>query len=293
MSDGRLMAWAGQFYPADSKKLETMITKYLQADESKAQSSPVFGLIAPHAGYEFSGETAASAYRQIANKEFDTIIVLAPSHAEAFPGVSIFSGDYYETPLGKVSVDHQLASLVQEADDIIHITEFGHRTEGPRAEHSLEVQLPFLQVALDEFEILPIVFHDYSTAVCQSLGLSLTRALREKNCLIISSSDLYHGYSYKECVKVDTNTIKSIEADNPEEFLEDIRNQVAQACGAGPIAALQFAASAMGNCHTRCIDRTNSADITGQYNGRTVGYASFVVTKDPKSGESCSKKKLP
>jgi hypothetical protein len=279
MSRGRTSAWAGQFYPADSIKLEALIANYL-ADKSDLQTGPVLGLIAPHAGFEFSGQTAASAYRKIASKKFDTIIVLAPSHAEAFPGVSIFSGDYYETPLGRISVDHQLAGLVQEGDEIIHVSEFGHRTDGHRAEHSLEVQLPFLQVVLDDFEILPIVFHDYSVAVCQHLGLSLSRALREKKCLIVASSDLYHGYSYKECMEIDTTTIKSIEADAPESFLEAIQDQVAQACGAGPIAALQFAARAVGNYHTRCIDRANSADITGQYSGWTVGYASFVVAKD-------------
>ncbi len=279
MSRGRTSAWSGQFYPADSSKLKTLITNYLAEVKSDLQTGPVLGVIAPHAGFEFSGRTAANAYRQIASKTFDTIIVLAPSHAEAFPGVSIFSGDYYETPLGRIAVDHELADLVQEGDEIIHVSEFGHRTNGHRAEHSLEVQLPFLQVALQDFKILPIVFHDFSVPVCQSLGLSLTRALREKKCLIVASSDLYHGYSYKECIKVDTTTIKSIEADAPESFLEAIHEQDAQACGAGPIAALQFAARAMGNYHTLCVDRANSADITGQYNGWTVGYAAFVVTK--------------
>ncbi|MBN2412765.1 AmmeMemoRadiSam system protein B [candidate division KSB1 bacterium] len=276
----RKAAWDGTFYPADPEKLVKMIDGFWKKESSINIASRIIGLIAPHAGYEYSGQTAAAAYRQIEDKEYDKVIILAPSHTEIFNGVSIFNGEYYETPLGLIKVDQELAKALCAKNSLIKLSDAGHRTFGNRAEHSLEVHLPFLQKALkNDFELVPIVFHDYRWENCKALGNAISEVLNGKyTALIVASSDLYHGYSYEDCIRIDSETVKGIEAFEPENFCAGFHMSRYQACGAGPITAMQVAAREMGAKEVKIIARTNSADITGIKSGWTVGYVSAVIT---------------
>jgi AmmeMemoRadiSam system protein B len=274
----RHAAWANQFYPGKPEQLRQIINSYLQLAD-KQNFGRIVGIISPHAGYVFSGRTAAAAYKQIEGKPYNTVVLIAPSHSAFIDGVSAYNGDYYETPLGKIPVDSSAVVLLADAASIIHVGETGHESLTDRAEHSLEVQLPFLQTVLQDFKIVPLVFHNYNWENCRQLGEAIAAVFDADGTLIVASSDLYHGQSYEECRRMDERTLESIEQDSPMQFCYNSNNQHVMACGAGPITALKIVAEKWGASQPRVIVRTNSADVTGAKDGYVVGYAAAVVAK--------------
>ena len=274
----RHAAWAGQFYPAHPELLEQTIKDYLNS-VPVVQHGRIVGLIAPHAGYAYSGKTAAAAYRQILHASYETAVLLSPSHAAFIDGVSVFDGDFYETPLGKIAVDVDTAVKLAECSPSIMRGKAGHVGEGEREEHALEVQLPFLQVVLKNFAIVPLVFHDYSWENCRQLGEAIFQTFDPSTTLIVASSDLYHGSSYDQCIRQDASTLMSIENDNAETFCDLAMTDEVMACGAGPIAVLKYVAEKWGAQLPRIIARTNSADVVGNEHGYVVGYAAAIVVK--------------
>ena len=276
----REAAWDGQFYPANPLTLERMIQRFLDVAPKSTHEGEIVGIVAPHAGYEYSGRTAAAAYKQILGQSYRSVIVVAPSHADMFAGASIYDGDYYGTPLGKVAIDKELSAAISNFSPLLRLSERGHHDLGGRAEHSLEVHLPFLQSVLRSgFRLVAIVLHDYSSANCQILADALASAIADQNVLMIASSDLYHGYSPEKCKEVDDRTLQSIESFDPQEFLRGANEDLYHACGAGPIAAMLMAAKKNGATKAKVIAQTNSAEATGQKSGWTVGYASVLVTR--------------
>ncbi len=279
----RRAAWAGQFYPGNPENLKRMIDQYLDSAPMLDVGGRIIGLVSPHAGYQYSGATAAAGYKQLMDVDFTHVIVIAPSHAELFPGVSIYDGDYYETPLGLIPVDKKLAADIASHGDMLRLSELGHRTSTDRAEHSLEVQLPFLQrVAANDFKLVPMVFHDYSVAICRQLANAIVESIGDKKVVIVASSDLYHGYSYDECLETDRRTVQGITSMDGEEFCLYANKGIYQACGAGPIAVLLMVGESLGADRAIVVDQTNSADVTGAIGGWTVGYASVLVVKEGK-----------
>lgn len=275
----RKAAWAGQFYPARPELLEKTIKDYLDSVPVEQHGWRIVGLIAPHAGYAYSGKTAAAAYRQILHASYETVVLLSPSHAAFIGGVSVFDGDYYETPLGKVTVDSHAAALLAECSSRIIMGQAGHVGAGEREEHALEVQLPFLQVVLNQFSIVPLVFHDNSWENCRNLGEAIFETFDPLTTLIIASSDLYHGSSYDQCVRQDATTLMSIENDAAETFCNLALTDDVMACGAGPITVLKYVAEKWGAQPPRIIARTNSSDVVGKERGYVVGYAAAIVVK--------------
>jgi MEMO1 family protein len=274
----RHAAWAGQFYPARPELLEQTINEYLDSVPVVQHGGNIVGLIAPHAGYAFSGKTAAAAYRQIQHELYRTVVLLSPSHAAFIDGVSVFDGDFYETPLGKIAVDVDASAKLAECSPGIIRGKAGH-IGGEREEHALEVQLPFLQVVLDNFTIVPLVFHDYSWGNCRQLGEAIFQTFDPSTTLIIASSDLYHGSSYSQCIRQDASTLMSIENDAAETFCALALTDEVMACGAGPIAVLKYVMEKWGAQRPRIIARTNSADVVGNEHGYVVGYAAAIVVK--------------
>jgi MEMO1 family protein len=274
----RHAAWAGQFYPARPEHLEQTINDYLGSAPAAQHDGRILGLIAPHAGYIYSGKTAAAAYRQILHESYQTVVLLSPSHAALIDGVSVFNGDFYETPLGKVAVDARAARLA-EHNLRITLGTLGHIGAGERAEHALEVQLPFLQVTLSRFSIVPVVFHDNSWENCRQLGDAVVETFDPATTLIVASSDLYHGSSYDQCLRQDALTLRSIENDDAKKFCELALKDEVMACGAGPITVLKYVTEKWGAQRPRIITRTNSADAVGNEHGYVVGYAAAIVVK--------------
>ena len=203
----------------------------------------------------------------------------APSHSVYISGASVYSGDAYVTPLGDAPVDKSAAKALEAAASNIHLGEIGHELDGDRAEHSLEVQLPFIQTALREFRLLPIVFHDYGWNNCQQLAKAITDTLDPESTLIVASSDLYHGQSYEECTSRDEATLNSVEQDSPETFCYGAASGEFMACGAGPITVLKIIAGKWNASQPRVLEHTNSADVTGSRAGYVVGYASAIAVR--------------
>ncbi len=192
---------AGLFYPSEKAELEESV-RVLMRDAKKdvKQDLPerIFGIISPHAGYAYSGYTAAHAYSLLQGKEIKTIVVVSPSHREYFEGVSVFPGKAYSTPLGKVEIDSDFRDgLLESSCGLVEANFAGHRTE-----HAVEVQLPFLQVILGKFKLVPLVMGDQKPEYCRNLGKSLSEVVGE-DTLIVASSDLSHYYDYESANKID------------------------------------------------------------------------------------------
>ncbi len=276
----RKPAWEGQFYPAQPQQLKKQVQEFLDAAPHLQVAGKILGVIVPHAGYIYSGSTAATAYKQLAGMEIRTVVVIAPSHAVAFSGSSVYDGDYYETPLGKIKIDKNHSTSLAKETQHVRLSSEGHDVKVTQPEHSLEVQLPFLQQAISKpFELVAIVFHEYTWQNCYALGEAITKVLSPEKTLIVASSDLYHGYSYDECIATDDRTLDAIAAFDPEEFCRGANAREYQACGAGPIAAMMIATQKWGANRIEILGRTNSAEVTGTQRGWTVGYAAMAVTR--------------
>lgn len=277
MSSVREPKWAGQFYPANSEALRSKIESFLQNSTKTYAGEKIYGVIVPHAGYDYSGRIAAMAFNLLKERTVETAVILAPSHSQMISGASLYSGDFYQTPLGSIAVNKELGDRLVEASSAIVYSQKGHNN-GLRPEHSLEVQLPFLQSVLkNEFRILPLVVQDYSQENCREIGRAISKTIDPNTTIMVASSDLYHGYAYKECKRRDQATLNSIQSFDPDEFINGANQEIYQACGAGPIAILLYAARELGANDIELLEQSNSSDITGMRGDWTVGYASLVV----------------
>ncbi len=244
---------AGTWYTDNPEMLHKEITKYLENVKLADIDGEIIALVSPHAGYQYSGFVAAHAYKMIKGNNYDAVIMLAPSHQELFYGVSVYNKDGYETPLGIVPVEKSVANTIIEQDENIRFTWEGHREE-----HSLEIQLPFLQVAVPDLKIVPIVFWDHSWENCKRLADAITNAVKGKKVLIVASSDLYHGHSYDECKATDNRTLKIIEKLEPKELCEGFQQKDLMACGGGGIVVAELVALNLGANKAKIVYQTNS-----------------------------------
>ena len=278
-------AVAGLFYPKDPKTLAETVDQSLAAAPTNATAG-VHALICPHAGYEFSGPVAACAYKRIAGSSFDTVIILAPSHYALFHGVSVPATDAYGTPLGQVTVSGKARQLAKQSPFVLEPRCLVQRPQwaavasrpGASAdedtpetwEHSVEVQVPFLQRTLKQFKILPVVFGDADpAAVAQALA-----PLVDDQTLVIASSDLSHYHPYEEARALDRQTVKWI-CDLNIAALQ-APDAEGSACGRMPILALLHLAKLKG-WKPQLLDCRNSGDTAGD-KSRVVGYCAVAFT---------------
>lgn len=261
---------AGYFYPAEKDKLQKDITLMLQVAKPEKSFDKIFGIISPHAGYVYSGKTAAYAYNLLKNKNYKTVIIISPSHSEYFPGISIYDGDAYETPLGIVEIDQAVTDKLVENSKTIFRGIQGHRKE-----HALEVQIPFLQSVLTNFKIVPIVMGDQSKRFIDELAQKISEVADEKT-LIVASSDMSHFYSGTEADRLDSVVEKRISEFDFENLLKDLDNHDCEACGGGPISVMLKAASLKNINKSFVLNRSDSGDVTGD-KSEVVGYLSAVV----------------
>lgn len=261
---------AGYFYPADKDRLQKDIDLMLQVAKSDKSFKNIFGIVSPHAGYIYSGKTAAHAYNLLKNKNYDTVIIISPSHSEYFPGSSIYDGDAYETPFGLLEIDQTMADKLVENSKTIFRGVQGHRKE-----HALEVQLPFLQSVLTGFKIVPVVMGDQGKIFIDELSEKIAEVSNEKT-LVVASSDMSHFYSSEEANRLDSIIEKRINDFDFKNLMKDIDNHECEACGAGPIITMMKAASLKNINNSLVINRSDSGDITGD-RSEVVGYLSAVV----------------
>lgn len=264
---------AGYFYPANPDKLKKDISLMLEVTKSKNSINNIFGIVSPHAGYVYSGKTAAHAYNLLNGKNYRRVVIISPSHSEYFPGICIFEGDAYETPLGILKVDKEFRELFLTDDELIF-----KGFEGHRREHALEVQLPFLQSVLNNFKIVPIVMGDQSKLNVDKLAKKLAE-LSDNETLIVASSDLSHFYSKSHADRLDSIVEKRIREFDFNNLQTDLDTHVCEACGGGPIVALMKSADLKNIRHSLVLNRSDSGDVTGD-NKEVVGYLSAVFYGD-------------
>ena len=270
MSNIRKPAVAGYFYPSNPKKLSDEIEILLSISKPEIILKSITGIVVPHAGYTYSGRTAAYAFNLLKDKEIDKVIIISPSHKEYFPGVCVYIGDGYETPLGIVEVDEILAEKLAVENRVIY-----RGFEGHRDEHAVEVQIPFLQKVLGEFKIVPIVIGDQGKMFVNGLAKKISGVADDKT-LIVASSDLSHYYSKQQADELDSIAEKDINEFNFERLQKDLELKNCEACGGGPIVAMLKAAYLINKKNAIVLNRSTSGDTSGNYSS-VVGYLSAAV----------------
>jgi AmmeMemoRadiSam system protein B len=273
----RYSALAGTWYPKSQAVLTKTIQKYLSDAETSRPEGTLKALIVPHAGYRYSGPVAAHAYRLLLERQFERVILVGPSHKMPFQGISVNLQSGYETPLGIVPVDQKWAEKILNPGDHIRWLKGAHSHE-----HSLEIQLPFLQTVLGNFKIVPILMGQQDFKTCATLAKALVQALGDgKDTLLIASSDLSHFHTYNQAKVLDLQFIKHVRRFDPQGLSKDLSMGKCEACGGGPVITTLLAAKDMGANQAVILNHANSGDVTGDHS-RVVGYlaAALIRTSD-------------
>jgi hypothetical protein len=273
---------AGSWYPGDPAVLTRDIKAYLKKVPGDGVSGRVVGLVSPHAGYLYSGQIAAYGYKLVEGQRFDSVIVIGPSHRSLFRGASVYTSGGYETPLGIVPVDADLADrIVRNGGDIRYYP------QAHLQEHSVEIQLPFLQVVLGTFSFVPIVMGDQDRRACEELAEAIVKAVKGKKVLVVGSSDLSHFHSYDKASKLDRRVVDLVQKMDTDGLLRDLEGGSCEACGGGPMVVTMLAAKKLGGTGVKILKYANSGDVTGD-KGRVVGYlsAAFYVQNPSGTGTS-------
>jgi AmmeMemoRadiSam system protein B/AmmeMemoRadiSam system protein A len=277
---------AGQFYPADAESLRASLQSYF-AQAKPRTAKNLRAIIAPHAGYIFSGQTAAHAYNQIdPDRRYQRIFLIGSSHRMALDGASIYNRGHYITPFGTVKVDLELANQLTRNNKV-----FDFHPEAHHSEHSLEVQLPFLQYHLKhDFLIVPIIIATQSHQTIRKISEALEPYFNTENLFVISS-DFSHYPAYADAVINDRRTAEAIAQNSPDIFLETlsqnenlhIANLATSICGWSSVLALLQLTSRHPNIHVQLIDYTNSGDARRGNKDGVVGY--WAIAFDGKEEE--------
>jgi len=273
-------AVAGQFYPADARALNATLDAVLKDAVPPGREAPI-ALVSPHAGYVYSGQIAADAWRQAASHQYDTIVILGANHTgTGFGRVGIFPGSGIRTPLGVAKVDQALsAALIKEDSDCVADAAMH------AGEHSLEVQIPFAQRLFPTASVVAAVVASDDAAVVNRLGRTLGRLLAGRRALIVASSDLSHYPSWKDAVSADRRTLEAIASLDPDRVRSvasasprGVPNLATCACGDAPVMAAMVAARALGATRGRVVSYANSGDLPIGEPDRVVGYGAVVFS---------------
>jgi len=274
MKEIREPAVAGMFYPDKPDILSRDIKQYLENAKKEKIEGEIVALLSPHAGYMYSGQVAAYAYKLIEGKDLDSVVMIAPSHQALFKGASLYDRGGFRTPLGVVPIDVELSKKLMERRKEIQFLPEAHVQE-----HSLEVQIPFLQIVSKSFKLVPIVMEPYwSWETCQSLASAIAETVKGKKVLLVASSDLSHYHPYDHAIRLDKIVLNRIEQFDPEGLYRDLKENRCEACGGGPIISIMLAAKALGANRGKVLKYLNSGDVTGD-RSRVVGYGAAVLYK--------------
>ncbi|MDO8283037.1 MAG: AmmeMemoRadiSam system protein B [Thermodesulfovibrionia bacterium] len=273
-ADVKEPAVAGAFYPKDEKVLAHTVDSFLSSVKDKVGSGRLIALISPHAGYQFSGGIAAYTYNHLKERNIKTVILIGASHHKAFHGVSVYTGDGMKTPLGIVKVDSRIAnSLINKEADVTFLPEAFEK------EHSLEVQLPFLQRTLKDFKVVPILIGSPTRESYKFLTQKLTEIMRDDDSvIIIASTDLSHYHDYETAVKMDMMTIDALERMSIDETERLLMSREGEMCGGYPVLYTMAVAQNLGATNAVLYKYANSGDVTGD-KSHVVGYAAMGFYK--------------
>lgn len=287
MAQVRTPEVAGQFYPADSTELERTVERFLEEAPQIPLEGEVVALLAPHAGYSYSGSVEGYSYRTLRGSSLNTVIILGAAHYFPTEEAALFDGEAYETPLGQVKVDQELIRELLKATPLFVVNKKAHQRE-----HSVETQIPFLQKTLDSFQVVPIVIGISQLSTYRQIGEAMARVIQQqetrgKKVLIVASSDLSHYPNDEDARAVDSSTLQALLTMNPQSFSQvnaqwmgkGIRNLACTYCGEGALTTVMIAAKALGADRARLLRYANSSDVPFGEKGRVVGYASVVFLR--------------
>jgi MEMO1 family protein len=265
---------AGSFYPSNPNELKKDIDGYIKKAEKKKLDGVLLGLISPHAGYVYSGPVAAYSYKQLIGSGVELVVVLAPSHRARFGGASVIDSGIYETPLGQLDIDEKIGKA------LINESHFTFIKEVHSVEHSLEVQVPFLQQVLGNFKIVPIVIGAYDIDSCKAIAGGLFNCLKDekRKFVIIISTDLSHYHPYDSAVKIDRLFIDALKSADEEKVDNVLTSNKAEACGHGPVLSGLVLCKKLGASKVEILHYANSGDTAGG-KGEVVGYLSAAIVK--------------
>ena len=275
--DIRTAKLAGSWYPKDPAALSRLLDHFLKnVRMPEVPDGEVLAIIAPHAGYPFSGQVAAYAYKLIQDKNYDSVVILSPSHQLGFDGCSIYPKGGYETPLGIASIDEPLAAELSKA------TGYGYIPQAHQAEHAVEIQVPFVQTVLPQAKIVPVVMGIPKKATILRLTEGLKKVLAQKNVLVIASTDLSHFFPKEEANERDNKTIALIQDFKTNELIRKCERGENIMCGGGPVATTLL----FGKERSRVkILRYSDSSQVSQDTTRVVGYLAAALVSAPATKE--------
>lgn len=274
---------AGMWYEGNPTALSQAVDRYMDQADIPALSGEVIAVISPHAGHKYSGPVAGYAFAAVRNRAFDLVAVLSPMHQPYYDSLLTTAHEAYATPLGNVPVDKE--SVADLDSRLQKVLGEGLVPVAYDQEHSLEIELPFLQRALaGGFKILPVMVRSQSARISQQLGEALANTLSGKNALIVASTDLSHFFTQKQAEIYDTEMLRRVEAFAPDEVFSAEKEQQGFACGLGALTAALWAAKALGGDSVKVLRHATSGDVTGDYSS-VVGYGAAVVIKSSNGRE--------
>lgn len=268
---------AGTWYEGEAQRLAADVDAYLDRAQTLPLEGEVVAAIAPHAGHIYSGHVAGHAFAAVRGRRFDLVAVVSPMHHPYNAPLLTTAHQAYGTPLGSIRVDKKaLQDLSIQLETRLG---YGLTPVAYDREHSLEIELPFLQRALvGEFRLLPVMVRAQSPAISRALGEALAETLHGQNALLVASTDLSHFYSQDEAVKYDTEMLRRIESFDPESVFQAELEEKGFACGLGALTAVMWAARALGGTTVKILRHATSGDVTGDYSS-VVGYGAAVILK--------------
>jgi AmmeMemoRadiSam system protein B len=268
---------AGQWYPGDPKQLSTSVDRYIHEAKLPELHGEVVAIITPHAGHIYSGPVAGYAFATLLGYKPELVAVVSPMHYAYSEQLLTTAHEAYETPLGIIPVD---AEAVETLDALLK-NELGYGLSRIRRdrEHSLEIELPFLQRVIGpEFKLLPVMVRDQSQRVTRILGQCLAKTLRGRNALLVASTDLSHFYPQRVANELDAEMLHCIESFDPEAVIQAEEEGRGFACGRGALAAVLWAAKDLGANTVKILNHATSGDVTGD-TSQVVGYGAAVVLR--------------
>jgi hypothetical protein len=278
----RAPAVAGVFYPSAADDLNQLIELSFKERRFGPGDLPpskelcrrrIYGIISPHAGYIYSGAVAANGFYETSSMNFDRVVIIGPNHYGIGSGVATVKDGLWETPLGQVEIDTELASRISENSGILDFDDLAHSRD-----HCLEVQLPFLQyIKKNQFKLVPIIMIMQDKVTAAEIGESIADSTRSLNALLIASSDFTHYEPNSEAHRKDRELIEAILSLDISIFYSTLERLNVSACGYGAIASIMTAAKALGATKGELLRYATSGDIIGDTNN-VVGYASIIFT---------------
>ncbi len=276
LDPARPPAAAGAYYPADKTKLNALIDDFLSQVPEQKVSPEILALIVPHAGYIYSGQVAAYGYELIKQKSYDTVILIGPSHHQYLNVASIYTAGTWETPLGKVTVDSKLAKAITRENILFTCSEQAHDKE-----HSLEVQLPFLQKVLKDFKIVPILVSHPTAANCALLAQAIVKHCDpNKKYLLIISTDMSHYHNDEQAKLMDRYALDLLAQQDSGKLSSTLDTGACELCGSGAVLTGLEIVKIKGPAKIKILKYATSGEVTGD-RAKVVGYASAVIYQEP------------